>query len=182
MWIIYMCVCALSSVNDVPTWNQRALVKRNTYSESACWYAGQIAKLTVPLAYNFLTFLPRDIHQNSTFYNFLGRAINLTPLGTWFDYLFPICILLPVCATLFNLYGKIKNVLGFGILEDDEGEEENTSGFGTGFTINIFYTLHNPLSRRYHEQIDRESKYAAGHNMLTTRTFNMARKTPGRTG
>jgi hypothetical protein len=132
LWITYMCVCALSSVNDVPTWNQRALVKRNTYSESACWYAGQIAKLTVPLAYNFLTFLPRNIHQNSTFYNFLGRLINLTPLGTWFDYLFPIFILLPVCATLFNLYSKIKNVFGFGILQDDEGEEENPSGFGTG--------------------------------------------------
>jgi len=130
MWTTYMCVCALTSVGDVPTWNQRALVKRNTYAESACWYAGQIAKLTVPLAYNFLTFLPRDIHQKTTFYHFLGRLINLTPLGTWFDYLFPIFILLPVCATLFNLYGRIKNVLGFGILEDED--EDNPSGFGTG--------------------------------------------------
>ncbi|KIX95826.1 uncharacterized protein Z520_08534 [Fonsecaea multimorphosa CBS 102226] len=132
MWITYMCICALSSMNDVPTWNQRALVRRNTYAESACWYAGQIAKLTVPLAYNFLTFLPRDIHQNSTFYDFLGRLINLTPLGTWFDYLFPMFILLPVIMTLFNLYGKIKNVLGFGILEIDEDEDDNPSGFGTG--------------------------------------------------
>ncbi|KIV88214.1 hypothetical protein PV10_09131 [Exophiala mesophila] len=131
-WILYMCICALSSVNDVPTWNQRALVRRNTYPESACWYAGQIAKLTVPLAYNFLTFLPKDIHRNSTFYNFLGRLINLTPLGTWFDYLFPIFILLPVCATLFNLYGRIKNILGFGILEDEDEQEDNPSGFGTG--------------------------------------------------
>lgn len=132
LWISYMCICALSSVNDVPTWNQRALVKRNTYAESACWYAGQIAKLTVPLAYNFLTFLPKDIHKTSTFYDFLGRLINLTPLGTWFDYLFPMFVLLPVFATLFNLYSKIKNVLGFGILETDENEEENPSGFGTG--------------------------------------------------
>ncbi|ETI28208.1 hypothetical protein G647_00657 [Cladophialophora carrionii CBS 160.54] len=132
LWITYMCVCALSSMNDVPTWNQRALVKRNTYAESACWYAGQIAKLTVPLAYNFLTFLPKDIHQNSTFYDFLGRLINLTPLGTWFDYLFPIFILIPVTMTLFNLYGKIKNVLGFGFIEIEEDEEDNPSGFGTG--------------------------------------------------
>ncbi|EXJ57664.1 uncharacterized protein A1O5_12454 [Cladophialophora psammophila CBS 110553] len=131
-WITYMCICALSSMNDVPTWNQRALVRRNTYAESACWYAGQIAKLTVPIAYNFLTFLPKDIHRNSTFYDFLGRLINLTPLGTWFDYLFPMFILLPVIMTLFNLYGKIKNVLGFGILEIDEAEDENPSGFGTG--------------------------------------------------
>lgn len=132
MWIAYMCICALSSMNDVPTWNQRALVKRNTYAESACWYAGQIAKLTVPLAYNFLTFLPKPIHENSTFYNFLGRLINLTPLGTWFDYLFPIFVFIPVIMTLFNLYGKIKNVLGFGFIEIEEDEEENPSGFGTG--------------------------------------------------
>ncbi len=130
-WITYMCACALSSVNDVPTWNQRALVRRNTYAESACWYAGQIAKLTVPLAYNFLTFLPRDIQKSSTFYQFLGRLINLTPLGTWFDYLFPIFILIPVCATLFNLYGRIKSVCGFDIIEDED-EEVNPSGFGTG--------------------------------------------------
>jgi hypothetical protein len=86
----------------------------------------------VPLAYNFLTFLPEPIRKTSTFYNFLGRLINLTPLGTWFDYIFPILILLPVCATLFNLYGKIKNTLGFGILSDEEDEEQNPSGFGTG--------------------------------------------------
>merc|ERR1712000_553893 len=105
-------------------------VRRNTYAESACWYAGQIAKLTVPLAYNFLTFLPRDIQKSSTFYQFLGRLINLTPLGTWFDCLFPIFILIPVCATLFNLYGRIKSVCGFDIIDEDE--EVNPSGFGTG--------------------------------------------------
>ena len=130
IWICYMCTCALMSVRDVPVWNQRALVRRNTYAESACWYAGQIAKLTMPLAYNFLTFLPNDIHKNTIFYHFLGRLINLTPLGTWFDYLFPILILIPIAATFFNLYGKIKNVFGLGILEDED--EENPSGFGTG--------------------------------------------------
>jgi len=130
-WMCYMCTCALSSLNDVPVWNQRGLVKRNTYSESACWYASYVAKLTVPLSYNFITFLPRNIYKDTTFYHFLGRLINLTPLGTGFDYFFPIFILLPVCATLFNLYGRIKNVFGFGIMEDED-DEDNISGFGTG--------------------------------------------------
>lgn len=130
-WILYMCACALSSIADVPVWNQRGLVRRNTYPESACWYAGQIARLTVPLAYNFLTFLPSHIIEQTTFYNFLGKLINLTPLGTWFDFLFPILILVPVSATFFNLYGRIKTVFGFGILEDED-EENNPSGFGTG--------------------------------------------------
>ena len=129
-WIAYMCVCALSSISDVPVWNGRALVKRRTHPESACWYAGQIARLTIPLAYNFLTFLPKTVHRKTVFYDFLGQLINLTPLGTWFDYLFPMFILVPVCATLFNLYGKVKDVLGFGIIEEDD--EESPSGFGTG--------------------------------------------------
>lgn len=130
-WILYMCAAALYCVTDAKVWGDRALVRRNTYTESACWYAGQIAKLTVPLSYNFITFLPKEVHQKTTFYQFLGRLINLTPLGKGFDYFFPILILLPVCATLFNLYGKIKNIFGYNIIEDED-DEENPSGFGTG--------------------------------------------------
>ncbi|ETN45796.1 uncharacterized protein HMPREF1541_09629 [Cyphellophora europaea CBS 101466] len=125
-WIAYMCMCALTSISDVPVWNGRALVRRNTHPESACWYAGQIAKLTVPLTYNFLTFTPKAVHKKTVFYDFLGRLINITHLGTWFDYLFPIFILIPVCATLFNLYGRIKRLFGFGIMD----EEEEESAFG----------------------------------------------------
>lgn len=125
-WIAYMCLCALSSINDVPVWNGRALVRRNTHPESACWYAGQVAKLTVPLTYNFLTFTPKNVYQKTIFYDFLGKLIKITHLGTWFDYLFPMFILIPVCATLFNLYGRIKRLFGFGIMDEDDEE----SAFG----------------------------------------------------
>lgn len=130
LWLLYMSMATLASFDDVKIWGNRALVRRNTYGESATWYSGQIAKLTVPLAYNFLTFFPRDIHRETTFYHFLGRLINLTPLGAGFDYFFPIFILLPVCATLFNLYGRVRHVFGFGFLEDDE--EGNPSAYSTG--------------------------------------------------
>ena len=129
IWILYMCTAALASFNDIKIWGNRALVRRNMYGESATWYSGQIAKLTVPLAYNFVTFLPPDVHRETTFYHFLGRLVNLTPLGKGFDYFFPILILFPVCATLFNLYGRAKSVFGFGVLEDDD--EENFSRSGT---------------------------------------------------
>lgn len=119
VWILYMCTAALASFDDVTIWGNRALVRRNTYGESATWYSGQIARLTVPLAYNFVTFLPPDVHRETTFYHFLGRLVNLTPLGENFDYFFPILILIPVCATLFNLYGRVKGIFGFGIVEDD---------------------------------------------------------------
>ncbi|KAK2765522.1 hypothetical protein FQN54_008376 [Arachnomyces sp. PD_36] len=130
-WILYMCSAALISLGDVKVWGNRALVLRNTYGESACWYAGQIARLTIPLSYNFLTFLDRDIHQATTFYQFLGQLINLTPLGEGFDYFFPILILLPVFATLFNLYGRVKNIFGFGLVEDED-VEDGPGGFGIG--------------------------------------------------
>jgi len=130
MWLLYMSMAALASFDDVTLWGNRALVRRNTYGESATWYGTQIAKLTVPLAYNFLTFFPPQVHRKTTFYHFLGRLIVLTPLGKGFDYFFPIFILVPVGATLFNLYGRAKNIFGFGVLEDDE--EGNRSGFGTG--------------------------------------------------
>ncbi|KAI4117458.1 MAG: hypothetical protein LQ338_007552 [Usnochroma carphineum] len=127
VWMCYMCTAALASFGDVKVWGNRALVKRNTYGESATWYAGQVAKLTVPLAYNFLTFLPPDVHRETTFYKFLGQLINLTPLGKGFDFFFPIFILVPVCATLFNLYGRVKGIFRLDIVEDDGEGEANTS-------------------------------------------------------
>ncbi|KAL8697421.1 MAG: hypothetical protein Q9224_002325, partial [Gallowayella concinna] len=132
LWMCYMCTAALASFSDIKVWGNRALVKRNTYGESATWYAGQVAKLTVPLAYNFLTFLPPDVHRETAFYKFLGQLINLTPLGKGFDFFFPIFILVPVCATLFNLYGRVKGVFRFDIVEDDD-EEGAAGGSGGGW-------------------------------------------------
>ncbi|KAG4420771.1 hypothetical protein IFR04_006051 [Cadophora malorum] len=131
-WILYMCVAALTSLTEVKVWRGRALVKRNTHGESAMWYAMQVAKLSVPLSFNFLTFLAPDIYEDTVFYNFLGQLIKLTQLGAWFDWLFPTFILVPVCATLFNLYGKVKSCIGYGGVIDDDDEEENESGYGTG--------------------------------------------------
>ncbi|KAJ6144767.1 hypothetical protein N7470_008662 [Penicillium chermesinum] len=134
-WLLYMCSAAMTGVNEVQVWGNRALVRRNTYGESACWYASLVARLTVPIAYNFLTFLPKDFRRGTQFYDFLGKLINLTPLGHGFDFIFPIFILVPVCATLFNLYGRVKRVFGFANTDDDDDYadlENNPAGFGMG--------------------------------------------------
>lgn len=133
-WISYMCAAALLSISEVKIWGNRALVRRQTYAESACWYSGQVAKLTVPLAYNFITFLPEDVYHETMFYKFLGSLINLTPLGSGFSTFFPIFILFPVCATLFNLYGRARRMFGFGSFLDLEEEDDpnNSAGYGTG--------------------------------------------------
>ncbi|OTB06051.1 hypothetical protein M426DRAFT_319417 [Hypoxylon sp. CI-4A] len=130
LWIMYMCAAALHSVTEVKVWRGRALVRRNTAHESAFWYAGQVARLSVPLSYNFVTFLSRDIYEKTTFYDILGRYVDLTPLGKWFDYLFPVLVLIPVFATLFGLYGKVKRFFGFGV--DIVEDEESQTNYGTG--------------------------------------------------
>lgn len=130
-WILYMCAAALTSLTEVKVWRGRALVRRNTHGESAMWYAMQVAKLSVPLAFNFLTFLPPTIAEPTVFDHFLGTLIKATSAGKWFDLLFPVSILVPVTATLFNLYGKVKGCFGFGEVIDDE-DEDDSAGFGTG--------------------------------------------------
>ncbi|EMD00693.1 hypothetical protein BAUCODRAFT_61175 [Baudoinia panamericana UAMH 10762] len=129
-WLLFMDTCALYAISDVKVWGNRALVKRQTYAESACWYSLQVAKLTVPLSYNFITMLPPTVYQETAFYQFLGKLINLTPLGSGFSAFFPCFLLLPVLASLFNVYGRMKNIVGFGVLEDES--EDNPTGFGTG--------------------------------------------------
>ncbi|KAI5863117.1 LMBR1-like membrane protein-domain-containing protein [Durotheca rogersii] len=130
LWIMYMCAAALYSVTEVKVWRGRSLVRRNTAHESAFWYAGQVAKLTVPLSYNFVTFLSRQIYQETTFYGILGQYVDFTSLGKWFDYLFPAFVLVPVFATLFGLYGKVKRFFGFGV--DVVDEDEDQASYGTG--------------------------------------------------
>jgi len=93
----------------------------------------QVAKLTVPLSYNFVTFMPPGVAKSTQFYHFLGMLVDLTPLGSGFDDYFPIFILIPVCATLFGLYGKAKKILGFGAVMDDEEEGEgDAAGYEAG--------------------------------------------------
>lgn len=121
-WLCYMCACALWSITEVKVWGNRALVRRGTYEESACWYAGQVAKLTVPLSFNFITMMPKDIHQKTVFYQFLGQLIDLTPLGKGFSGFFPILVLLPVLANIFNLYSRARGMFGLGDLIDEEEE------------------------------------------------------------
>jgi hypothetical protein len=131
LWLCYMLLCTFHSLTEVRIWGNRALVRRNTYQESATWYGLQVAKLTVPLSYNFLTLTDKPVWSETSFHRFLGRLIDLSPLGKAFSAFFPIFILVPVFATAFGLYGKIRNVCGFGDLLEDEDDEAAYAGTGS---------------------------------------------------
>lgn len=123
-WIAYMCAAAYDSMTSVKVWGGYALVRHRTSGSSACFYASYACRLTVPLAYNFTNFLPKATVKPTVFQNFFGVSIQLTWLGDGFNRYFPVLILLPVFATLFNLYGKVKDCLGFGadVIEDSDEE------------------------------------------------------------
>ncbi|RKF55910.1 LMBR1 domain-containing protein 2 [Erysiphe neolycopersici] len=129
-WILYMCLAALTSLTEVRVWQGHALVHRNTRGGSAVWYSYQVARLSVPLAFNFITFLDPGLYTRTVFYEFLGNLINLTPLSSWFDLLWPTFIIFPVCATLFGLYRKVHDCIGYGDLIDDE-ERNSDTAYGT---------------------------------------------------
>ncbi|KAG5981592.1 hypothetical protein E4U55_002769 [Claviceps digitariae] len=131
-WICYMCAAAFLSMTEVKVWRGRALVKRNTAYESAFWYSMQIAKLTIPLSYNFMTFLSKQVYEKTVFYKFLGQLIEETAPGRWFDDLFPIVVLFPVVATMFGLYGRVKRIfVGMDVIDDDD-DDESAPAYGTG--------------------------------------------------
>ncbi|KAF2463261.1 uncharacterized protein BDR25DRAFT_273354 [Lindgomyces ingoldianus] len=131
-WLCYMCICAFFSLTEVKIWGNRALVKRGTYQESATWYGLQVAKLTVPLAYNFVTFIPPTIYKVTSFHKFLGILIDLTKISQGFSKYFPAFVLVPVAASAFGLYGRIRNICGFGDLLEDEEENGDGDILGTG--------------------------------------------------
>jgi LMBR1-like membrane protein len=124
--------------------NMYSLTPHHTDPVPILFYASYLCRLTypspskatkltihsIPLTFNFTTLLarPPDPQTLSTFSSFLGSSINLTPLGEAFNAWFPLFILLPVILTLFNLYDKIKKVLGLGdlggwIIDDEEDED-----------------------------------------------------------
>jgi hypothetical protein len=165
-WLCYMCICAFYSLTEVKIWGNRALVRRNTYQESATWYGLQVAKLTVPLSYNFLTMTDKPIWNETMFHKFLGRLIDLSPLGKNFSAFFPIFILVPVFATAFGLYGKIRNICGFGdLLEDTDEDGEAGAYAGSGSW------------REGRALIDREIQGASG-NVLGLSSRNGASTSP----
>jgi len=167
-WLLYMCAATLTSITEVKVWRGRALTRRNTAYESAFWYSQQVAKLSVPLSYNFMTLLSPKIYKKTVFYGFLGQLIDFTPLGRWFDYLFPILILFPVCATLFGIYGRVKRLLGFGLdIVDDEEEGGGRGSHGAG------------LWREGRDLIERD---LSGHSLSRRRDEARARAAGGPPG
>lgn len=140
----YMCAAAFSSLSRIRIHNFYALVYRHTDMESLLFYAMYACRLTVPLSYNFITMISS---RESVFEDFLGKYINLTPLGKYFNVWLPRFILVPMIFTLFHVYDKVRELSTFGLsFDEDETDKEEGGSVVEGREL-INRALSNPEYR-----------------------------------
>lgn len=165
----YMLFAALTSLTSLKIFNMYHLVPKNSDPVSTTWYAMYIARLTIPLSYNFITLF---VSRKSVFEDWFGSSIHLTGLFNLLNNWLPRFVLLPVLLTLFNVYDRLKKRLGFtdfysywGFSDEEEDgivSEDNTPSKRKDLII--------VEAKRI---IDRDiSKRASEHNL---RPFNLTR-------
>lgn len=123
---LYMLFCLLNSLTRLKIFNMYHLVPRHSDPVSTCFYVSYIARLTIPLSYNFLTFF---IDRDSIFEDWYGKSIHLTGLFDLMNNWIPRLLLIPVVLTAFNVYEKLKKRLGlnsdiYGAWADFDDEEQ----------------------------------------------------------
>ncbi|KAI3402350.2 hypothetical protein KGF56_004920 [Candida oxycetoniae] len=121
----YMLFCALNSLTQLKIFNMYHLIPRNSDPVSACWYAMYIARLTIPLSYNFITLF---VQRDSIFETWYGQSVHLTGLFNLLNNWIPRLILVPVLLAMFHVYDKLKKKIGLGgdfdswiLFDEDEG-------------------------------------------------------------
>lgn len=127
----YMLFASLNSLTHLKIFNMYHLVPHNSDPVSACFYTTYIARLTIPLSYNFITLF---VSRNSIFEDWFGKSIHLTGLFNSMNNWIPRFVLIPVLLTVFNVYDKLKKRLGltsdlydsWALFDDDENNERNT--------------------------------------------------------
>lgn len=107
---LYMLFCSLNSLARLKIFNMYRLVPFNSDPVSACFYASYIARLTIPLSYNFITLFTS---RNSIFEEWYGKSIHLTGLFNLMNNWIPRLLLIPIVLTTFNVYERLKKRLGF---------------------------------------------------------------------
>lgn len=123
---LYMLFCSLNSLAKLKIFNKYHLVPRDSDPVSAAFYASYIARLTIPLSYNFITLFTS---RESIFEEWYGKSIHLTGLFNLMNNWIPRLLLVPIVLTTFNVYDIVKKKLGllsdfYGAWGDFDNDEE----------------------------------------------------------
>lgn len=170
---MYMLFCSLNSLAKLKVFNMYHLVPRNSDPVSACFYASYIARMTIPLSYNFITLF---VSRSSTFEEWYGQSIQLTGFFNLMNNWVPRLVLLPVLLTTFNFYDRLKNKLGINSsfydwadFDDDTLRSENNVGGleRSAFTQNELVIAE--AKRMVSMELDRRSNL----HQVSLRSFNL---------
>ncbi|ORY40735.1 LMBR1-domain-containing protein [Rhizoclosmatium globosum] len=113
-FLVYMCICAYSTLFKINLFDYYVIVPEHCTDEpSMLFMGGYLCRLTFPLCYNFLHMVADD--ENSVFIEFQGKSIDLAPLlGEGFNDWVPLLVLIVSVITYFDLFGRISGFCCMG--------------------------------------------------------------------
>lgn len=118
--VLYLAWCSFSSLFKLRLFNYYHITPHNSDSNSLLFSAAYLCRLTSPLAYNFMQMAH---YKNTAFVAVMGTldidAIDLQ-VGEYFQTFFPMLLLPFVFLTLFNVYGRILNLLSIRRFQFDD--------------------------------------------------------------
>ncbi|TPX61256.1 hypothetical protein SpCBS45565_g07299 [Spizellomyces sp. 'palustris'] len=104
-FILYMCVCAYSTLFKIKFFDYYLVPEHHTDEGSLLFIGSYLCKLTFPLCYNFLNMVTDD---ETMFVTYQGKAVSLTPLlGEGYNKWLPEIVLIFALLTLFNMHGRL---------------------------------------------------------------------------
>lgn len=128
IFLSYMALSGLISLTRIKIFKIYHLFPKLSSPVSVVFFTMYSNRLTIPLAYNFLTLLQTG-KIRSNFDEFLGKSINLSMLGGFFNNVLPRLIIIPIIFTAFNFFDKLKQRLTFGYFDDfNISDEEQEAG------------------------------------------------------
>mmetsp|Transcript_537 Transcript_537/g.1885 ORF Transcript_537/g.1885 Transcript_537/m.1885 type:complete len:734 (+) Transcript_537:130-2331(+) len=118
--VLYLAWCSFSSLFKLRLFNYYHITPHNSDANSLLFSAAYLCRLTSPLAYNFMQMAH---YKNTAFVAVMGTldidAIDLQ-VGEYFQTFFPMLLLPFVFLTLFNVYGRILNLLSIRRFQFDD--------------------------------------------------------------
>ncbi|CAN3356730.1 hypothetical protein DICA3_D06348 [Diutina catenulata] len=155
----YMLFASLTSLTQLKIFNMYHLVARNSDPCSASWFAMYIARMTIPLSYNFIGLF---VSRASVFEEWFGTSVRLTGLFTVLNNWLPRLLLIPILLSAFNVYDKLKRKigwfdLGFDDFEDDDDEAARTSSRADLAIAEAKRLVNREMHRRTSSQVNSHS-------------------------
>ncbi len=121
--VLYLCVCAYSSLFRLKVFNIYALVpNHHTDGGSLLFVAAYLCRLTFPLCYNFLNIVTDQ--DDTNFVQIMGKVDLVPLLGATFNKFVPLMIAVICLITAFQLHTKVLGACGLiSYFEADAGDD-----------------------------------------------------------